>query len=80
VFSGEIYKVGTLQTGVGFLFPTPENIGLVIDRLHGLAFPRAAFIVYGVASALRLALVSWLIFGLLPDAWQQRQCERGTVS
>ena len=79
VFSGEIYKVGTLQTGVGFLFPTPEHIGLVIDRLHGLVFPRAAFIVYTVAFALRLALVSWLIFGLLPGAWQQRQSQSRTA-
>jgi hypothetical protein len=64
VYSGFLQKVGTLQTGVGFLPPTVDNLAFVFDRLCSLAFPHAAVMLYGTAFLLRSALVTWVIFFL----------------
>jgi len=64
VYSGFFQKVGTLQTGVGFLPPTVDNLAIVLDRLRWLAFPHAAVTLYVTAFLLRIALVTWVIFFL----------------
>jgi hypothetical protein len=73
VYSGIVEKVGTFQTGIGFLTPTIDNLTLVIDRLHALSFPQGAMIFYGVAFLLRLTLAAWTIFSFpCPDRNVQR--------
>jgi hypothetical protein len=66
VYSGFLQKVGTLQTGVGFLPPTVDNMAIVLERLRSLAFPRVAVALYVTAFLLRAALVTWVIFFLPP--------------
>ena len=64
VYSGFLQKVGVLQTGVGFLPLTVDNLVVVLDRLRSLAFPQVALILYVTAFLLRSALVTWVIFVL----------------
>lgn len=69
VYSGIVEKVGTSQTGIGFLAPTVGNVALVLDRLRALAFPQGAMILYVLALLLQSILVVWTIFFLpLPPA------------
>jgi hypothetical protein len=64
VYSGILEKVGTINTGIGFLSPTIGNVALVLDRLRALAFPQGAVILYAIAFGLRSVLSVWTIFFL----------------
>ena len=65
VYNGILEKVGTINTGIGFLTPTVGNVALVLNRLRALAFPQGAVILYAMAFVLRSALSIWTYFSLL---------------
>lgn len=71
VYSGVTEKLGTLPSGVGFLFPLPANVLFVMQRLQDLVFPYAALVLYLISACIRISLVSWVVFRLLPHMAQR---------
>jgi hypothetical protein len=70
VYSGMLVKLEAAPTGVGFVLPSVETMGLVLERLRLITFPDWALALCGLANFLRLVLLSWVLFALMPKSRQ----------
>ena len=61
VFTGIVRTASDSKMGIGGLFPTPGNVGLVYGRLAQIALPGAAVACYAVSLISRLVVVGLLL-------------------
>ena len=81
VFTGIVHTTSDSKMGIGALWPTPENLGLVYDRLAEIAFPGAASACYTVSVISRVVAVGGLLrlpcrgqvfVAQSPAAWEEK--------
>ena len=61
LYSGILTKVGSIKTGVGFVFPSIDSFLIVVDRLQSFSFPVLSFVLLVAALLLRSVLTACLL-------------------
>jgi hypothetical protein len=56
-YAGVLVKAGAVRTGVGAVWPTPANVGLVLGRVNELALGTWAVVLLAASAVLRLVLL-----------------------